>query len=111
MFKEYGYCAKNADGNVILHVSGIASLCLSGGHASVQTQVKPCNDEWRTAVLIEAGKIFQLSCGKWVFYFQPHNDGGYEYIQRGSLPVPLDQESSVTLKSLVDQYRKLKRSA
>lgn len=93
----------------ILELSGIASYCLSGSHGTIQTQMQPPEDIWRTAAIFEKDRTLRMSCTKWVFCFRPHGDGGYEHVPRNSPPILLDAESSKLMKKLVQQYRELKR--
>lgn len=110
MFKEYGQKIKTADGETILELSGIVSYSLSGNHGSIQTQMRPPEDIWRTAVLFETGKKFQMSCTKWIFCFQTHADGGYEQVPRHGSPLSLDLESSKVIKDMLRHYRELKKN-
>lgn len=110
MFKKYGEEIKTADGIIILRLSRIVSYCLSGNHGSLQTQMQPPEDIWRTAVVFEAERKFKIFCTKWNFCFHPHPDGGYEHIPKDGIPIPLDSESSGLIKNLVLQYREMKEN-
>lgn len=110
MFKEYGQKIKTADGDVILEVSAIVSCGISGNHCLIQTQMRPPEDIWRTAVLFETEMKFQMSCTKWIFSFQPHADGGYEHMPRSGYPIALDTDSSGLIADMLRRYRELKRN-
>lgn len=110
MFKEYGQPIRTADGTGILRISGIVSYCLIGNHGTIQTQLEPPGDIWRTAILFEAAGKLMLSSTKWYFCFQPHADGGYEYAPKADFPLQLDEKSSLLIKDMIRQYRELKRN-
>jgi hypothetical protein len=110
VFKEYGQPIRTADGTSILRISGIVSYCLIGNHGTIQTQIEPSEDIWRTAILFEAAGKLKLSSAKWYFCFQPHADGGYEYAPKGDFCLQLDENSSLLIRDMVRQYVLLKRS-